>query len=221
MPRTTSQPPLRAPVLSSRGVRTIRAVVASGLAVFVALIFHIVGGGALPTLSAVGIALILAVPVAVLLIGRRLSSLRLTGVVAIAQAVFHTVFGLGLDLGSSSHAMHGAAAQMLAEPSAEPTMSASSLMAGGGAGGIAGGWTGEMALFHLAAVVLTVLALRVGEGAFWALVGFAIWRVEWIVAPSPQIPPAPRLSAIRHPVPLMSLRLAWSALRHRGPPIPA
>jgi hypothetical protein len=213
MPVTSSAPTTRTPALGARGVRTVRAGIASGLAVFVALAFHVLGGGAAPTPIVLVAALMLSLPAAILLIGRRLSVLRLTAVVMGAQAVFHTLFsfGMGGDLMMSPHVMH-AAAQEPAVPfpsAAGMTTSPTAFMTGG------------MTAAHLVAAALTVVALRCGEGAFWALLRLTGRFVRRILVIRLSV-----TSSVRHPsvagtrrVQLGAQLLAWSADRHRGPPV--
>jgi len=218
MPRSPTLRDARASTVSSRGVRTVRAGIASAVAVFVSLTFHVAAGGALPTPAVLVIALVLSMPFAVLLIGRRLSIVRLAGVVVAAQAEFHTLFGFGVGtglgagegLGAGGHGMHGAAAQLSA---VQVQLSA----AGSPLGPVRGGMTAS----HLLAAAVTVLALRLGEGAFWALAALATWRVRRMLTVRLQVLSAAPFPADRLTSPLVSQLLGWRAVRHRGPPIRA
>lgn len=202
----------RVATVVSRGVRTVRAGVASAIAVFVSLTFHVAAGGALPSPGVLVTVLVLAMPLAVLLIGRRLSTLRLTGVVVAAQAAFHMLFGLGIagGLGGGAHAMHGAAPEL-------SSTQVNHVSAMGPPAELLGGMTAS----HLVAAGLTVLVLRLGEGAFWALVALATWRLRRSVALRLQVLSAPRLPADPSPSLTASQLLAWCAVRHRGPPATA
>jgi len=211
---------------SSRGVRTLRAVIASSLAVFVALAFHVIGGGSAPSPILLIAAVILALPICILLIGRGLSSLRLSAVVIAAQGVLHALFGLGLtgSMTSGGHAAHISGHLAAADAAAGISGGAQSTPMAPGAGFMAGG----MSAAHLAAACITVLALRFGEGALRQLLQVAEWHVRRLVRALH--PPAHDLAgreifaaraAKAGRASLSAQLLAWSAQRHRGPPLAA
>ena len=88
--------------------RLARGASTASIAIFAALVSHVAAGGAMP--GAVGIAVpwILALPITVALVGRRLPLLRLSLGVAASQALFHALFVLGAPAaGDASVAMHG------------------------------------------------------------------------------------------------------------------
>ncbi|THG29244.1 hypothetical protein [Naasia lichenicola] len=215
MPATPTSDATR-DALASRGVRTVRAAVASSLAVFVALSFHVLGGGSAPAPIVLVAALGLALPAALLLIGRRVSTVRLGAVVVVAQALLHALFSMGMT-GSLTRAGIGAHLDHL-----QPTPLAMPLMESGSSGsGLLDLSTG-MTVAHLAAAGITLLALRCGEGAFWSLVLRATWvlrRLRPLVrtATAPVRRSAPAAEGIGR---LRAQLLAWSSLRHRGPPLP-
>jgi hypothetical protein len=75
---------------------------------------------------------------------------------------------------------------------------------------------------HATAVLVTVVALRFGEQAFWGLFRTARMRVvraadRLVVAPVPVVAAAP-VPAAAEPVRLRDLGLPLARLRHRGPP---
>lgn len=81
---------------ASRGPRVLRGVLAASVATFVALLSHLVGGGAMPGWVGVVVPWILAVAVCTLLAGRTLSLWRLTFAVVASQFLFHGLFILGM-----------------------------------------------------------------------------------------------------------------------------
>lgn len=92
--------------------RAVRGLVAAGLATFIALFSHVIGGGAMPGLLGIVVPLVFSVFVCVLLAGRRMSLPRLTLSVTVSQFLFHTLFMLGTAQGVASipamsgHASH-------------------------------------------------------------------------------------------------------------------
>ena len=96
--------------MSSRPIRVVRGTAAAALSVFVALFAHVVlGGGALPGVLGIAVPLILALPVCVLLAGRRASLVRLGLSVVLGQVAFNALFVLGAPatgaVGSAHHGM--------------------------------------------------------------------------------------------------------------------
>ncbi len=196
----------------------MRAGVASSLAVFVALSFHVLGGGSAPAPIVLVAALGLAMPPAVVLIGRRLSTVRLGAVVVVAQALLHALFSMGMTGSLSRSGLDG----HLSHLPPPPIPLSMQVMDGASSGSGLLGLSAGMTVAHLAAAGITLIALRCGEGAFWALVLRAAWVLRRL------LPMVRTISApVRKPSPpahgvgrLQAQLLAWCGVRHRGPPLP-
>jgi hypothetical protein len=196
--------------MTSRWARVARGVAAALFAVFVAGFAHVAGGGSLPGVAGLSIALAFSVLACVALAGRTVSTARLSLAVVLSQGVFHVLFlmsgatssrilpqavtGPGMHMSMSAHI--GSAPQDLATT------------------GSAGMW-----FVHAVAAGVTVVALRWGEAAFWAIVAAARLLLERAVQ-APRIPMGARASSVivsryadRRAAPFLS-----SGLRHRGPP---
>ena len=204
--------------MGSRGARLTRGMLASGVAIFVAALFHVAGGGAAPGLLPLVLSMAFATLASVALTARRLSLWRLTVAVGLSQFLFHLLFSLG---GGGAHfsapngMQHGGMQHLHA--GAHLTMTAGAMPASHGSD-----LTPSMWLTHLTAVLVTVVALRFGEQAFWGLfetarvrVARTIDRLE--VAPVP-VPRSVRPVAAVEPVRWRDLGLPLARLRHRGPP---
>ncbi|MFP7761191.1 hypothetical protein [Marisediminicola sp. LYQ85] len=164
---------------SSRVARTVRGIAAAVIATLVAGVFHAAGGGAFPPAPILALALAFAVLLCIALAGRRVSSWRLVPAVVGSQALFHLVFSIGSPASSAGHTAtpgdavsHGHAGHAL-----ETTLPTSALADAGATTALS--LDAVMTLAHLAAVVVTVLAVRFGEAAFWSLVDTA----RLVVAP--------------------------------------
>ncbi|MEV7974218.1 hypothetical protein [Cellulomonas sp. NPDC089187] len=126
--------------------RLARGFTAAAASTLIALLSHLIGGGAMPGPLGVLVPLLVATSAGVLLAGVRLPWLRLSGSVAVGQLGFHTLFVLG-SAGSSSvvaatsHGHH-------------PVL----LVSGAGQSSAAGMWGA-----HAVAALVTVLMLRHGE----------------------------------------------------------
>jgi hypothetical protein len=202
--------------MTTRWARFARGWIVAGFSTFVAALSHTIGGGATPALLPVAVSLAFAGMLSIALAGRTLSLWRLSVAVLASQLIFHGLFSLGgsggslpaADAAAAGHAHHGGLA-VLATPS-------------GGTGSMAAdhGWL--MTIAHVLAAVVTVVALRYGERAFWGLFSTARVAVHTLLR-------TPAVVPIRHPPmlgatfgfllaprhPLAPLRL----MRHRGPPV--
>ncbi len=152
----------------SRAPRVLRGALAASVATFVALLSHVVAGGAVPGAVGIAVPLILSIAVCVLLTGRTLSIWRLSIAVAVSQFLFHTLFVLGAGGAASTarggHHAHGA--EMIA--SAAPAAASMSH---------ADGW---MWLGHAVAAVVTVTVLHRGEAAVARLRSLATELAVWV-----------------------------------------
>jgi hypothetical protein len=171
--------------MSSRWARFARGWLAALFSTLVASASHTLAGGHAPSALSVVLALAFAGIVCVALTGRTISPLRLTAAVALSQAAFHAMFStIGTaaassgDVGAGAH-VHGTSAALLE----------SALPAGQSAMHHQNGW---MWLGHAVAAVLTIVALRYGEAAFWRMRGIALLLVRTVLAAVPVVPLLPR-----------------------------
>lgn len=148
----------------SRAIRVIRGLGAAGFATFVALLFHMAGGGQVPHALGVLAPFILSAAASTLLAGRRLSIVRLVPSVILSQSLFHLLFTLGsAPMASSSSHQHGAIVT-LAAPAAGAHMSADGAM-----------WEG-----HAIAALVTIGAVHWGEKVTTTIAHVAIRVVTWL-----------------------------------------
>jgi len=183
----------------------LRGAAAGSLTTFLALLFHVLGGGIAPPAAAVGGFVLASVWISVV-IGRRRPSLPLLILaVAVSQAVLHT----GFEMTSSSVVLlapGGAGLHAGHELSLGPVV----LAHAGGA----------MWLAHLAAGVLTVLGIRHGEAVLRRLAEAAhvvLVRLQRLPMPAPLEAPA-RAAVLPRPAGPLLRRLLRSVLLRRGPP---
>ncbi|MBF4617578.1 hypothetical protein ITJ44_05765 [Clavibacter sp. VKM Ac-2873] len=220
-------------VMGTRGVRVARGVVTSGVAILVAAVSHMAGGGEAPGVVGVVIAAAFALPVSTFLAGRTLSVLRLAIAVAFSQGAFHLLFSVGAATTASTRMVgghHGMGGHVLttAAGSAGSTGTAADTAAGGAAdaAAMAGMHHGPgMWAAHVLAVAVTCVALRFGERAFWDLVALA--RTALVVMlhavallASPAVELRHRVPAAWHPG-LPDTGVALSSMPRRGPPAAA
>lgn len=199
--------------MGSRWARLGRGTLASGTAILVAALFHVAGGGAAPGLVPLALSMAFATLASVALTARRLSLWRLTLAVAFSQFLFHSLFSLGDSTarfsaeGGMSHLHAGS----------HLTMTLGGMPASHGSELSPSMWA-----THATAVLVTVVALRFGEQAFWGLFRTARVRAvraadRLVVVPVPVVAAAP-IPATAEPARLRDLGLPLARLRHRGPP---
>lgn len=149
------------------GTRIERAgwgVLGASVATSLALIGHLLGGGALPAWQGIAVPWLLSVGICIALAGQTLSIVRATGGALASQLLFHTLFMLGTPAtashsahtGHSAHAGHGSHA------------------------GTFGSIDTEMWLTHLVAAALTVVIVHRGERNVLRLYAFAQWALDWV-----------------------------------------
>lgn len=196
----------------TRWARVARGLAAAFVSTSVAAFSHLVAGGPLP--GAAGMALCLAFSgiVCIALTGKRMSPTRLALSVSASQIMFHGLFSLLVAPAASGATMavhvhdDAIATQLAAVPTAAHTSH-------GGFGMLTG---------HLAAAVVTFLALNYGERAIrglFALGRLVIVRLFLARMPEPGV-------ATPSPAALWALSLLprgrrplLSPMRHRGPPV--
>jgi hypothetical protein len=195
--------------MTTRWARVARGFVAAVISLFVAAFSHILPGGNVPGALALLACLILSTLVCTALSGKKLSLFRLSAAVGMSQFLFHSVFSLSAFVPS--------AAATPAFPIHSGHVHEQLIVLGthGIASIDAGMW-----LAHAGAAVVTIVALRYGELAFWGLFTVArLWigaLFEAMTTPRPvEVPAAaPReRSALPH-----ERILPLSPMRHRGPP---
>ncbi len=180
-----------------------RGMIAAAVATFVAAFSHAIAGDAAPSWLGVGASFLLSLAVCTALSGRTLSWWRLAASVAVSQLLFHALFsGPGAPTMPTGHS-HGAAA------------------VGGMPMSAMDGHDDRMLLAHVIAGIITLLALRFGERAFWSVADSArlvIARVLHAVAPVPATP-ARAIPSISRAVAAPRRIHVPSTHRHRGPPL--
>jgi len=212
--------------MASRWARVARGMLASGVAIFVAALFHVAGGGEAPGPVSVALSLAFATLASIALTGRRLSLWRLTAAVGLSQFLFHALFSLGVGSAHFSspdgmaHLHVGSHLTMTTE-----AMSTSAMTTGAMHAAHASDLSPSMWLTHATAVLVTVVALRFGERAFWDLFETARVRIartaeRLVVVPVP-VRPSAVPTATAEPARLRDLGLPLARLRHRGPPAAA
>ncbi|WP_223693162.1 hypothetical protein [Leifsonia poae] len=210
--------------MGSRWARVARGLLASGVAIFVAALFHVAGGGGAPGAVPIVLSLAFATLASIALTGRRLSLWRLTVSVTLSQFLFHLLFSLGggsatfsaVDGGGMVHLHPGSHLLMAVGDATHAGMGALPTNAAM--------WVG-----HASAVLVTVIALRFGERAFWGLFdstrfaidsGFALLSKLVVLAPvTLAFPPARAVES--EPSRLRDFGIPLGRLRHRGPPLVA
>jgi hypothetical protein len=200
--------------VTTRWARFARGWLAALFSTLVAAGSHTVAGGHSPGVLALLVALAFAGVTCVALTGKAMSLPRLSAAVALSQLAFHTVFS-SIAAGGQSAAGHTAAAAQHVHAAATP------LVVGdvASAGHHTDGW---MWLGHAVAAVLTIVALRHGEGAFWRLRSIALLFVRTVFAvvpvPVPVRPAAPRPVEGGHLFVPRFCAFVRSSLGLRGPP---
>ncbi|WP_025156122.1 hypothetical protein [Leifsonia aquatica] len=205
--------------MGSRPARATRGALASAVAIFVAALFHVAGGGAAPGVVPVALSLAFATIASIALTSRRLSLWRLTASVVLSQFLFHALFSLG-DGTARFVAADGTVPSGHLHAGAHLTMTGATMPASH-----ADPTAPSMWLTHAAAVLVTVVALRFGERAFWSL--FQTARVGVVrfaelvagIAPIPvRVVAVVSAVAAAEPARLRDLGLPLARLRYRGPP---
>ncbi|MEV8213634.1 hypothetical protein [Leifsonia sp. NPDC077715] len=199
--------------MGSRWARVCRGMLASATAIFVAALFHVAGGGAAPGPVALALSVAFATLASIALTARRLSLWRLIVAVGLSQFLFHALFSLGE--GSTRFTAPGGMNHL--HPGMHLVMSTGSMPAAHGSE-----LSPSMWLTHVTAVLITVVALRFGEQAFWGLFRTAGVRVaratDRLVAVPVPVRSVAAPAAAAEPARLRDLGLPLARLRHRGPP---
>ncbi|WP_053773692.1 hypothetical protein [Clavibacter capsici] len=207
------------PAMAGRGTRVVRGAVTAAFAILVSMLSHLAGGGPVPGAVGLVVAAALALPTCVLLAGRTVSTARLAVAVVCSQAVLHLLFSVGAPTSTTIQVVgghHGMGGHLVSSGAGHM----------GGTGDMGGMHHGSaMWVAHLLAAVLTIVALRSGERAFWDLVALArtSLRALVLVAALDIVPRA----EVRHRVArairvgIRDLGVCVAALPDRGPPAAA
>ena len=185
--------------MQSRWARVARGWAAATFATGVAALSHIIAGGNVPTVVAIGATLVISGMVCTLLAGRALSTLRLSASVLGSQALFHGVFATAGVPVVAEHS-HGASTTLIVDAAQH---------------GHATMWVA-----HCVAAILTIVVLRFGETALWGLARIArmffarllAWPVVSVVLALPRVRVTEFVVVPRH------ARLL-SVIARRGPPV--
>ena len=183
--------------MDSRWARVARGGAAASFATVVAALSHALSGGEAPSLFGVGVSLVISAMVCTMLTGRTLSLWRLAVSVGLSQVLFHALFsGLGTPAPVAHH-MTGMDA-VAPHLHADPTM-----------------WSA-----HAVAGLLTIVAFRFGEQAFWGVAATARLLFARLLPVAIPVLAAQRpvVTVQRRFVP-RDLSLLLSPMRHRGPPV--
>lgn len=201
--------------MATRWARVVRSLVAATLATFVAALFHVAGGGTPPSALALTLCLTFSGLAALALTGRRASLWRLAASVVVSQTVFHALFSLGTGgtrfVSADGMAHLHAGSHLIAM--AGPGMHGSSVIPD----------TPTMWLSHASAALVTIIALRFGEQAFWSLFATARIRLDRVVRrATAQVTgfSTPITMHGRRAAPVLrDLGILIGRMRHRGPPV--
>lgn len=187
--------------VDSRRVRVVRAGGAAAVATLTAAAAHTLGGGIAPAPWLVATVMLLAWPIALVIVGSRPSAVRTGLAVAAAQALLHSAFALVGDV----------------QPTAAPAGHHHAAFALGTTAGGTVSVDGAMIAGHAFAAVVTAVAVCHGERMLRAVARgiHSLLRVA-VVAPPTGGWRAPELP---HPTPRgLRPRLALADLSRRGPP---
>jgi hypothetical protein len=224
--------------MTARWAQVVRGWTIAGFATFAAALSHTLGGGAAPGLLPVIVSLAFAGLACIGLVGRSHSAGRVTAAVLLSQFVFHGLFSLGVSGGSlqtdapagtlpaHTHASGSVLLSMQSGATTAPGPTGAHAVAQI-AGMSAAPLTESLMWFaHLAAALLTVLALRHGERAIRAVAESARLVVRALVVRAlldGSTLPVRTRAAHRAPAPDFdvlprTLGVLLSVMRHRGPP---
>lgn len=207
----------------ARVARLCRGLLAATFSTFVALVSHVLAGGALPGVSGIAIPLVFATSACMLLADLRFSWLRLSVSVAVSQVLFHTLFVVGTASSAVVQLSDPAAGGMHAGHAGHAAMTITASGESMAHAGHAGGW---MWLAHIAAAVVTIATLHRGEavlaqlkGALGRLVALVVVHVtRLLVLPTRPRPALPAADGAWAP---LILSVVSSGVVRRGPPAPS
>ncbi len=183
--------------MATRQQRALRGAAATTVATLVAATAHTLGGGGAPPWWLVAAVILLTAPLAVWLVGRRLTLRGTASAVVAAQALLHVAFaaiGTQAPLAGAGH--HHATASL-------------------GLGGTHVHLDAGMIAAHGLAAVVTIVLLIRGERLLRAIAR-GLRRLLAPAAPTPALPTAHAALTVR-PAPVLA-PVFLSAMSRRGPP---
>ena len=202
--------------------RVVRGVAVASFSTGVALLFHLIGGGAMPAAMGLIAPLILSAFVGMLVMSARPRLLPTVAVTAVAQIAFHTLFTVGSGVSAvgsqAAHAGHAGHTMTTpiagAAPMAGATTEASSAVVG-----LQG--DGRMWLMHAVAAVITAVVLHRGELIIAGLARLLERVVALVAPPTPTTHPlSERPRSWVDSVPrARAARLLIHVAPDRGPPL--
>jgi hypothetical protein len=214
--------------MTARWATVTRGLLAATFATFVAALFHVAGGGADPSALAIVVSLTFSGLACIALAGRRLSRVRLSISVALSQLIFHALFSLGqpgVILVSTHGIRHVHDATQMAMMGGG--LSVAGVQGAQGMQGMQGLQdvipdTPLMWVSHIAAAVVTIVAISRGEKAIRAVCALARIVAARLV-PVQDATPLPHLRSVTTQPFARRLALPNRArflgrMRHRGPP---
>ena len=203
--------------MHTRWARFARGWIVAVFSTFVAALSHTLGGGSAPGLLAVVVSLAFAGMVCVALSGRTLSFWRGAASVLISQVIFHGLFSLGTPGGALGP--EAIAASRTHQHAALPGLIDPIVLTSSGHGVHNGT---AMWLAHVGAAIVTIMALRYAERAFWSLVENVRLGIRTLCVPAQLAVPVATPQRIAHEAPVLTPRdlvLLLSVMRRRGPPV--
>ena len=198
----------------------MRGSAVASLSTGVALLFHLIGGGAMPAAMGLVAPLILSAFIGMLVMTARPRFFATLTVTAVAQVAFHALFTLGsspsaaASMPAAAHAMHAGHAMPAAPTAASALPEASSAVVG-----IAGDT--RMWLMHALAAIVTAVVLHRGELILTALSRLLARVVAPVLPAVPATHPlAPALRTWVDSIPRAhAARILLHVAPDRGPPL--
>jgi len=197
--------------MGSRAGRAWRGILAAAFSVFVAALSHSFAAGDAAPLLGVVLALTAALPVCVLLTGRRLSWMRLSLAVVASQFAFHGLLQIGV--GDVGRIAPGAVSAGMADhmhpvlPAMLPALAGHQMTS-------PAMWAG-----HSVAAVLTIAAFGAGERALRALLDLVGWSFVALVLLGDPESPARRTAQPAGRIAVFASLSLLSLAPRRGPPV--
>ena len=193
--------------MTTRVARVVRGLLVAFVALAVAAVAHIAGGGQIGWVGLV-LAFAFSTLASIALAGRTISRVRISIAVLVSQGAFHLLFGLGAGYAATPERSHPG--MVMGDPAAV-TVSASPMVM------MDNGW---MWAAHGLAAIVTILALVRGERLFWSIAGWVAHSITRLFDRSIDQPPTQRTTVVvvadvRAP----GTPFLLAGLRRRGPPV--
>lgn len=204
--------------MKDHGLRIVRGWIGALVCTGLAAASHALADGQLPPLPILGLLLCLSAVVCTALATNKISVLRTSLAVAMSQGIYHSAFAL-FGHNHQSSAMAGGGGIHAGHAAHGITLGLDFPVAAAAATDVHG--SGLMATAHLAAALLTIMALRKGETAVRAIADAIFLYVPRLILFVRAI------QAVRGKQPLLDVAyrslvlrdVLRPALRRRGPPV--